>query len=130
MERTLNVKRLTVEKTGGGRNGNKPWTLYNVVADVADGGPALDLPLRTFDALDAGEARFTLEDYKGEAYTLKPVGKRTRPSGGNRTTASGDDTATKRELQSLRKQVGEMDDRLKRAEAALRGILHDEKVQL
>lgn len=127
MERTLNVKRLTVEKTGN-RNGNA-WTLYNVIADVADDGPALDLPLRTFDALDAGEARFTLEDYKGEAYTLKRVGsKRTRPSGGS--GATGDDSATKRELQSLRKQVGEMEDRLRRAEAALNGILHDDKVQL
>lgn len=84
--RTINVLRLEVLKTG--RRNDKPWTLYKVHAEELDGTPIKD-DLRTFDSLEAGEvtvkAEAFVKDGQIENYTLKPISKRTRRTGGEGT---------------------------------------------
>lgn len=72
-EQTIKVQRTEVVKTG--TRGNKPWTLYRVVANDEHDRP-INEELRSFDAL-SGTVRVTYEPYLEQGvhkhWTLKKV---------------------------------------------------------
>lgn len=87
--RIIRVTHIEPERSG--HRSGKPWTLHKLFATEEDGTP-ITLNLRTFEALDLGPHKVTMEAYVRnggvEHYTVKPVTTIKRAKGGVRPRAT------------------------------------------